>query len=600
MHEQCQELRTLKAACKNLLVLSTLFLQEEDNQQRQRMIVATIWPWEEWHVIQNTRLRSVYETPKWVTEQLLGGWTATHRQCFQQLGRPDVVSAIFSDLIGLDVASLSMGHLVVVREQEFARQWATMVLRMSFARECRCLWLTRAWMSRSVLFLHHPAGEAEIARFMRDIELFDTLSAEVSRGAPYSALLRRSTFNLVLVQQLRRMVELGNGSVNERFRHWLRCFHRRCMSDQISEDQLRECRSVEHQSTTRKAPAKTCYMKLAEMNMLGTRHSFDEVEPRKSMLTRGLAFPPSAHKIQRDLASLDFSSVVGSGGARWYSPRADGLCTEVADLELLRLCHTPRGFVGLDKTWQNSLLDGAGYLLKHCSAEQWLFPLGQVPQSCGLAWPAKPRLLISGRPDSKCYELDPQGEMVFITIVRLSDFVAVPIEVMAPVAASIRCLGGGLSSTDIMQIRFMVPVDAPPEQPLLMMAARKAFWSLPITGLKKFADELGLEYERGCTLFDMLFLLVESIIGSAPEETLAILASRLSVHSEMACLNEQLLQIDEGFELLHRDEATEAFVAHDGLPTATSAGRYHIPTIVGHTSEVFGVSVVSKCVCVVF
>lgn len=46
MKESSGELRVVQASCNNLLVLSTLFLQEVGNQKPQRIIVAANMPYE--------------------------------------------------------------------------------------------------------------------------------------------------------------------------------------------------------------------------------------------------------------------------------------------------------------------------------------------------------------------------------------------------------------------------------------------------------------------------------------------------------------------------------------------------------------------------
>lgn len=80
MKELSEELRAVKASCKNFLVLSTLFLQEADNQVRQRIIVAASMPYERWHTRQNTTLRATTDTLPWVTAELTGGWWEVMRE----------------------------------------------------------------------------------------------------------------------------------------------------------------------------------------------------------------------------------------------------------------------------------------------------------------------------------------------------------------------------------------------------------------------------------------------------------------------------------------------------------------------------------------
>lgn len=62
MQQEPAELKELRAACKHLLVLSTMFLLDEDNQVRQKIITCPANAWNKWRGEQNTTLRSVNST----------------------------------------------------------------------------------------------------------------------------------------------------------------------------------------------------------------------------------------------------------------------------------------------------------------------------------------------------------------------------------------------------------------------------------------------------------------------------------------------------------------------------------------------------------
>lgn len=227
MKELSEELRAVKASCKNFLVLSTLFLQEADNQVRQRIIVAASMPYERWHTRQNTTLRATTDTLPWVTAELTGAWWEVMRECHSKLQSGEVLLGIFTDPASLsDSATIDMNDPRLVREQEFARLLSRLVLRLSFARQCRCAWLVRGWPARTALWLHGPSSEACIQQFRDDGRRFQLLQRCCDEGAPHRDIWKRSLFQLVPVQQLSLMLA-KEGGLSLRLERFLRDFHRK-------------------------------------------------------------------------------------------------------------------------------------------------------------------------------------------------------------------------------------------------------------------------------------------------------------------------------------------------------------------------------------
>lgn len=85
MQETSVEERALRAASQNLLVVSTLILDDGYNARHMKAMVAIYLPWDAWFAKQNKLLRSTADTPPWAIAQLQGDYDAALSQMFAQL-----------------------------------------------------------------------------------------------------------------------------------------------------------------------------------------------------------------------------------------------------------------------------------------------------------------------------------------------------------------------------------------------------------------------------------------------------------------------------------------------------------------------------------
>ena len=84
------EEKAIRAAAQNLMVVSTLVLDDDWNARLAKMVISTYSCWLDWHREQNRRLRATQEAIPWLQEQLQGGFTRTLAMMFRNCQDPKV------------------------------------------------------------------------------------------------------------------------------------------------------------------------------------------------------------------------------------------------------------------------------------------------------------------------------------------------------------------------------------------------------------------------------------------------------------------------------------------------------------------------------
>ena len=72
--------RSLKASCQNVVVLSVLMLQEEENQRLVQCILAPTLEVKAWHTVQSLGLRNATGSAEWLKDQVVHGGYMKHCQ----------------------------------------------------------------------------------------------------------------------------------------------------------------------------------------------------------------------------------------------------------------------------------------------------------------------------------------------------------------------------------------------------------------------------------------------------------------------------------------------------------------------------------------
>lgn len=196
----CAVERMLRNSAQNAVVLSVLMLGERWHQLLVRAIVKASEPIHLWHRRQNHAHRSAQDSVQWCAEQLSGWFGQTVRQILAQL----------SDAGALEFVGFSFGSALnhhpsageVLEADELAAVFGGLSLALAGRRWARCLFMLRGWPFRLVAVLGGDELRSDtIAEFRQDYLAYRALMDAPGKTAAMTALLRRSCFGDIAVEQ---------------------------------------------------------------------------------------------------------------------------------------------------------------------------------------------------------------------------------------------------------------------------------------------------------------------------------------------------------------------------------------------------------------
>lgn len=564
---------SLRKACANLLVLATMLYSDDSNQTLQRIIVAASTPLEQWHSHQNQALRNVSATIPWSLEQLVDGKLVG--VCRDTL---EVLSCGAGRLrrLGFGINQLSHGDgtrftnglvtedaalAIVDVDGDGANTLGSLVFALVWAFLTKTAWFHRGWPMSSVRLLSEASRAEWLARLQEDRRLFQELS---SSGEPHcEALARRSCFKSVPVQQLCGWIDEEGGRVSDKVVGALRKKHARIFCTQVVEDGFHTCRDLENKHVNKTALPRACFEGLVESSVLSVRHKYERLEVEAHPLHRNERVPDSAFNCRSGQATasssndpgrieVQTSDIIGFGATDWYSAKADHLPVQVADLELMAALHRAGQKHLVHRAWLGQFLDAPRLLIRRRGAHagDWLFALGAMPGSAGLAWPAL-EVEVPDRFPLRVFvpKLDAQN-FEWVYIVDLSDWECLEYEFRSP-SWFAQALPETFSSLS-PAVRCITRKEV---SSLLELGAKRAFWSFGVGFLRNLAAELKLEGLATASLFTVVFELTKHIMCTGDDEALVVCNARMrsGLSGQVSCYNE-LLECDEAMFFLPKDD----------------------------------------------
>ncbi len=92
-------------------------------------------------------------------------------------------------------------------------------------------------------------------------------------------------------------------------------------------------------------------------------------------------------------------------------------------------------------------------------------------------------------------------------------------------------------------------------EPLIKIAARCAFWTMPVTDLQKIAQHRNIELGAVSNLCDMVCSLVQKTLQCSDDETMQIATQRLATNDVSASFSKELLELDEALDCMDQHDA---------------------------------------------
>lgn len=195
--------KSLRAACQNQMVVAALFYSDRQNRLMLRMVVRLTQPIMRWFEAQSRELRSAQDSALWMFRQQQGEFGEVSADTFRVLSS-EVDLHWVGFLLPKHLGRQSdLDEFEVMQQDDVAQAMGRLSLNLVGARSTRNLWLTHGWPSLALGFVSpEPLRGQRIAEFRQAHEGFERAKALQDEVPGLRAVIRRSPFELVHVQQL--------------------------------------------------------------------------------------------------------------------------------------------------------------------------------------------------------------------------------------------------------------------------------------------------------------------------------------------------------------------------------------------------------------
>ena len=192
MARGAEALKKLRAICKNTLQVATLFYADEDNHQRQAILVRVCRFVTEFQGHASKMCRSINDSMVWAAKMAGGTFVNVVGHTLRIIEDPVAVTDMrFASSFPVGVGAVQVCHPIVVQSNEMAKTAGQLVLALAanFLRKGSYIWL--GWPFRFVL-LTDPGDVAKITlqELREDWERYSRLLA--IPGSAAAAMRKRS------------------------------------------------------------------------------------------------------------------------------------------------------------------------------------------------------------------------------------------------------------------------------------------------------------------------------------------------------------------------------------------------------------------------
>ena len=546
---QRSEVQRLRDRCTNTMHLATLFLLDEENQYKSRILFTWLRPVREWHAWQNGYVRSsgaardfyvqcargVYLEPLGATLRLLADPAAGHF-----CGLETEPSA--ACLQGIRRGAGAEEPAVLQQDRRAALRWRTAWAVV--ARRLRgMLWIGGGWPGQMALLAAAESAVQEegLRRLQRAHLAFEAARAQ-AQTTTLKSILRKSPFQFVPMRLCVRLAETTAWRLpNEGLCEFARSAWSAIGQTKLVEDGF--CRLRDEESRGQKSNVvrhDRQWASLVTTGLISETHSFTAVSTDGCPQQADLGISHCARLCDASLPGLgDLASERRAAPHVSFTPAT--WVHSFAEQALLEQCHASADWSGLSSCRLSGLLE-EGLVVRRRDGADWWLCAAQLKVGA-LLWPLaaaggflQPRSVAS------------PAELQFASVTNLEQWEALPSRPVSPLHCKL--LAGPAAVC-------LQPLGSPVG--LLAAAARAAFWQLGKGWLAQLARHLALE-TPGQSLCGLLLALVQHSLGCSEGEAAGLLEQRLLQRcAQEACMD--LLQAEEAQECLESGDRKEAAAA---------------------------------------
>lgn len=255
----------VRKSCRNIVVLAVFFLDNPDNQARQRILTRVGRMWLPWHSLQNKQLRRAGHSGLWLQEEIGGRFLSfcsrTRLQLSENLEQSGVLTT-FTFFEARVEGPPELDGAEVSRENELCQLLGTLVVELVAARIRRCLWFLRGWPGRLAML---SAGRPEVEGGLQQLQ-------EHRQPPELQAIQERSCFRTPNMKQILRLMEMLGGLTSEEALAFLERRGRRLLGTQLIEDGFKRQRRAEQKQINGLGRAVRTFGILTSRRILGKVH----------------------------------------------------------------------------------------------------------------------------------------------------------------------------------------------------------------------------------------------------------------------------------------------------------------------------------------
>lgn len=540
------ELKLLKAACENSMVLAAMTLMNKVNRSWTRIVAFACKPCLDWHSEQNRQLRSAQAGLDWLSSQIRGGF-------WSHMNSIGEVLADSSDLEGIGISSTFTGPLAgtkndakgeAILQCELASKLGDLVLSLFQCRLRRFLWLLRGWPARTAVMV--KGGDSACAEratndLRTDYNAWQEFKAMNSGIA--ADMYARSIFELTTVQQTVQAMVANDWVISESTSEMFRMKCSRLVGTQLIEDGFREQRRKEQVGQHKQGRPQALMQTLIQNRVINERHSFREACCDERLLLRGAAMPQTVFHPQKQGWTRLKEIVSYDRSGPWWSTSPEGHCMPYADLDATLFVLRRRKAGLLKARWMSCMLRGMRVLIREKKTKSWFFCIGDFGDTAAYAWPAELVTLAGSSvayvPSVKVRSLQ---DLLVVLVLDDDTYEALQFEWVAPVEIWARhpSMQGRPETEQVVAL----PTGRPAS--LLDCACRSGLYDFGKHLLDLIAHLLGLN-PKGKTVFELCFDIVKTKLKLDDDEAvLSCLLHRVAAQrSKASASHEEVLQMIE-------------------------------------------------------
>lgn len=553
--------KIVRQACQNACVIALGILEETSHKRLLALMVAVAEPIMHMRGEHATMCRNSEDTLSWAAD-LVGGHLMD--QCRTILNTLGTTRSNLSLGFRLTLDEpMQAGDPRIDSEDEWAELLGSMVLSLMGRRIKRKLYMF-GLPHRHVLLTKNPD---EVTNLMQELRL-DLGAKESLEHQPDSAakktLLDRSLLNTTAVRQCiaGAKAQGWQAALGSAWATVARHSMQGGMSTLMCEEMIGFAKNSKKQrgATVFRKPEVSMAMVLGN-DVVTKRFKYTQTDDAAAPPSKRARLLPEAFGRGSKEPTVKFPGLVSTRAKPpWFSPAANHIGVNTADLAIMRYAQETKQFAALGNAHLSCLADAHPFVFKRVVAEPledkdiatgWFVGLANYGDSAAIVWPVSLSFIpfyestdlriVTFSQDLKRPEL--------LTVLSWKNLKAIPFQWRSPAWFRVNCPLSPAAWHG--EIRAVVSLTS--EGSMAQIAARQGWWSLDMGQLKKLAQHLGCPLGSDVSMYQAMTRMTTNVLDIEEGEALQYHGARIRAQDDPEGI-EEFLDIEEASNLLHKND----------------------------------------------